>query len=266
MNINTFNEKANEKTKLNEGIVTFLKEKGLVWEIDGTDKQVLTKGGAELLADVFELDVRISNPETKTVVISGHSYEYVYVVAEVHDQKNNIIGKGVGGRSLYEDGYNLNTTLKMAAKSAYVDSVIRALKLSSALTQDGVSEPVIPVSGHNQTSTQSNDQTAAEAVQQAKEADTKERVDLMNRIVTEAGEKVSELVTMFGASKIEEIDTASLRKMLEMIRTSKAAIQKAAQQAQQHEHEQAQPAKSEVIPEGFVPDQTMAGNTDFQML
>lgn len=264
MNINTFNEKANEKTKLNEGIVTFLKDKGLVWEIDGTDKQVLTKGGAELLAEVFELNVQISNPETKTVDISGQSYEYVHIVANVHDHKGNLIGKGVGGRSMYEDGYNLNTTLKMAAKSAYVDGVIRALKLSSALTQDGVSEPLIPVTSANQSNTQNNADKAAAtaaAVQQAKEADTKERVELMTSIVNEADGTVDELVAMFGVSKIEEVDTVSLRQMLEMIRTAKSAVE----QRETGDHSPVS-QQTAYIPDEFIPDPNAQGNNEFTML
>ena len=100
-------------------------------------RQILSKGGAEYLAKLFNWTVVLSEPRfTRVATHKGEASQQVYFEAHVVNEKNQILAYGGGARSLTQDAGSLNTALKMARKSAFVDAVLRGSGLSSYFDQD----------------------------------------------------------------------------------------------------------------------------------
>lgn len=122
---------ADIKKVLEEGelIKSSLKE-GVHFFCEG-DNTFLMKGGAEVIARVKGLSVTI---ETEIFTVTGLE-PYVRATAVVSGD-GAVLAEGFGARSLFADQYNLNYSQKMAAKSAYIDGVLRAVGLSWVFAQD----------------------------------------------------------------------------------------------------------------------------------
>src|SRR5690606_34964216 len=65
-----------------------------------------------------------------------HQTAHAVSVCALEDSKGITISEGAGAYPLALCGYNLNTAVKMAAKSAFIDAVIRGAALSAEFTQD----------------------------------------------------------------------------------------------------------------------------------
>ncbi len=103
----------------------------------GPSKHSLFKPGAEKICAILGLTVHFpSLKETERALLQGLVPEYVMVRCELHDKDGRILADGVGARSLKQDYGDLNKALKMAAKSAQIDAVLRLAALSETFTQD----------------------------------------------------------------------------------------------------------------------------------
>lgn len=100
-------------------------------DISHYSRPMLYKAGAERIIGVLGLSARFPNLEQyEKACVFRQEISQIIIKCELHTQNGNIVAEGTGGRHIRQDNYNLNTSVKMAVKSALVDSVIRVSALS----------------------------------------------------------------------------------------------------------------------------------------
>ncbi len=102
------------------------------YEIKG--RKSLGKSGAEKLASIFNLTATFQRDDDTMDSFSSIKDAIAYVCTLYRDGK--ITGQGRGAAVLSKNQGDINKTLKMAQKSAYIDAVIRSTGLSDIFTQD----------------------------------------------------------------------------------------------------------------------------------
>ena len=107
-------------------------------------KPSLLKPGAEKIAGMLGLIPRFPNlKQYEDAVLDGKPINNIILKCELHNQIGEVIGEGVGARSVEtQDNGDLNKSLKMAAKSAMIDSMLRTAGISEIFTQDIEGMPV----------------------------------------------------------------------------------------------------------------------------
>jgi len=91
----------------------------------------LWKSGAEKIARLLGLTAHF--PTVQQYEIAGLHHQEIQTVVlkcELRTQAGTTVGEGTGARHLKQDGWDLNTSIKMACKSAMVDAVIRTAGLT----------------------------------------------------------------------------------------------------------------------------------------
>lgn len=132
--------------------------------VPGTDKPTLLKSGAELLCQVFHLAPGKVDIIQATEDFDTGTFSYMVGVPIIHRDSGILIAYGIGAanskepkyryRNIEEDGERIkienpdpagqqNTLLKMAAKRAFIDGVLKATGASRMFTQD-MEDFVIP--------------------------------------------------------------------------------------------------------------------------
>ena len=93
---------------------------------------ILWKGGAERILSVLGLTVHFPNI-SQYEMGCAHKHEITTVVlkCELRTSNGTVVGEGTGARHIKQDNFNLNATIKMAAKSAMIDATIRVGGLTS---------------------------------------------------------------------------------------------------------------------------------------
>lgn len=150
-----------EKARLGRDALDKLFDKLLVPGVDydrvpGTDKPTLLKAGAELLCQVFHLAPgRVEIISKEEDFVSG-VFSYVVGVPIYHRETGILVSYGVGSANSKEPKYRYrkskddpelkvenpdpageqNTLVKMAAKRALIDGVLKATGASRKFTQD----------------------------------------------------------------------------------------------------------------------------------
>lgn len=109
-----------------------LQENQDYYEIKG--RKSLAKGGAEKLASIYNLTATFQRDDETMNSFSSVKDMIAYVCTLYRG--NQIIGQGRGAAILSKNQGDINKTLKMAQKSAYIDAVIRSTGLSDIFTQD----------------------------------------------------------------------------------------------------------------------------------
>ena len=101
-------------------------------------KPSLLKPGAEKIAGMLGLIPRFPNlKQYEDAVIEGKAISTIILKCELHNQIGEVIGEGVGARSVEtQDNGDLNKALKMASKSAMIDATLRCAGISEVFTQD----------------------------------------------------------------------------------------------------------------------------------
>ena len=92
---------------------------------------MLFKSGAERIIGVLGLSAHF--PALKELELACiHRQEITKIILKCELKANNgmVVAEGAGGRNIRDDNWNLNTSIKMAAKSALIDGVIRVAGLS----------------------------------------------------------------------------------------------------------------------------------------
>lgn len=104
-------------------------------------RTILTKSGAEIVARVLGWRVEFYDRHIyNTSPNNDQAGQQVGISARLLDKHGQEIGQGLGGRALIMDGFILNNSYKMAAKSAFVDVILRVSGLSDFLSQDFLDE------------------------------------------------------------------------------------------------------------------------------
>ena len=91
----------------------------------------LWKSGAEKIARLLGLSAHFPNLfQYELACVHCQEIQTVVLKCELRTQNGTCVGEGTGSRHVKQDGWNLNTTIKMACKSAMVDAVIRTAGLT----------------------------------------------------------------------------------------------------------------------------------------
>ncbi len=126
-------------------------------------KPSLWKPGAEKICGMLGLVVRYPNlGEYEHAVLRGHDLKVILLRCELRTPSGFIAAEGTGARRIEQDYGDINKSLKMAEKSAHIDSTLRVAGLSEIFTQDledmvrdnkGAIQPdAAPANGGNNTS------------------------------------------------------------------------------------------------------------------
>ncbi len=97
----------------------------------------LLKPGAEKIINVLGLTVFFPNAHLYEARCSHHNLQEITQVVlkcELRTSTGKVASEGIGARHIRQDNWNLNTSLKMCAKSAMIDAVIRVAGLSAVFT------------------------------------------------------------------------------------------------------------------------------------
>lgn len=100
-------------------------------------KPCLRKPGAEKICNMGGVTATFpSLRDYERNALEGREIRQPVIRCELHNPDGAIVGEGAGARSLEQDYNDLNKTLKMCLKSAYIDATIRCFGLSEIFTQD----------------------------------------------------------------------------------------------------------------------------------
>jgi len=100
-------------------------------------KPSLWKPGAEKIAGMLNLTASFPNlTRYEDMAIEGKDIDTVILRCEIRNGSGHTIAEGIGSRSVKAEKGDLNKTLKMAAKSAFIDGILRAGGLSEIFTLD----------------------------------------------------------------------------------------------------------------------------------
>ena len=102
------------------------------YEIKG--RKSLGKSGAEKLASIYNLTATFQRDDDTMNSFSSIKDMIAYVCTLYRGAQ--VIGQGRGAAILSKNQGDINKTVKMAQKSAYIDAVIRSTGLSDIFTQD----------------------------------------------------------------------------------------------------------------------------------
>lgn len=105
-------------------------------------RKSLAKGGAEKLASIYNLTAEFKQDMETTGMLKTVT-GLVAFVCNLTSKNGQLIGQGRGASTLTKNLGDANKTVKMAQKSAFIDSVIRSTGLSDLFTQDIEDMPVV---------------------------------------------------------------------------------------------------------------------------
>jgi len=108
-------------------------------------KPVLWKGGCEKILGVLGLTAHFPNLETFEKAVS-HKQELNQVILKCQLKTHNgtVIGEGVGASLIKQDGYDLNCSIKAAARLSMVDATSRTFGLTNVFGQNNAQGKPIP--------------------------------------------------------------------------------------------------------------------------
>ena len=104
---------------------------GLCREISHYSQPMLYKAGAERIIGVLGLSAHFPNlHQYELSAVHHQEIKEIVLKCELKASNGTVVAEGSGARNIRQDNWNLNTSIKMAAKSALVDAVIRIGALS----------------------------------------------------------------------------------------------------------------------------------------
>lgn len=100
-------------------------------------KPSLWKPGAEKIAGMLNLTATFPNLNRwEDMAIEGKPIDLIILRCEIQNGSGHTIAEGIGSRSVKAEKGDVNKALKMAAKSAFIDGILRAGGLSEIFTLD----------------------------------------------------------------------------------------------------------------------------------
>lgn len=111
-------------------------------------KKSLAKGGAEKIASIFNWKAGFKKDQETLDMLNGEAKGTLAYVCTLTNG-GEFVGEGRGARNVKSDGDDINKSVKMAQKSAYIDAIIRASGLSDIFTQDLEDMPSEAISNGN---------------------------------------------------------------------------------------------------------------------
>lgn len=99
----------------------------------GKEVQVLAKGGAEKVASALGWKAEFIKDSETYEMLGSPAGTLCYIC---NLKNGEFVGQGRGARNIRQDQGDVNKTIKMAQKSAFIDAVLRGSGLSDLFTQD----------------------------------------------------------------------------------------------------------------------------------
>ena len=131
-------ETLNEKRRFFlENILPTLVE-GQDYFIADNGRKVLGKGGAERLAEIYSITAQFVPDKESLAFFGDASGTIAYRCVLRRDGK--LCGEGRGSASTKDHDESINSTIKVAQKSAFVDGILRATGMSFLFSQDFIPE------------------------------------------------------------------------------------------------------------------------------
>lgn len=196
--------------------------------VEGRDYHVINgrksmgKAGAEKICGMLGLTVTFPTlKDYEQAAIDGRPIENIILRCHIVNAKGEIVADGVGARQVSKDKGDLNKALKMAAKSAMVDTVLRCGGLSEVFTQDIEDMPQGDVGGGHgggqQHSGGSSQGTSSGGVRLA----TVKQIGLLRVKIKQAGDAggctESEVLKKFNLAKLEDMPIGAVNDALAYI-------------------------------------------------
>jgi len=101
-------------------------------------RKVLSKGGAERLAEIYTITAQFV-ADKESLAFFGNTTDTVVYRCVL--RRNGIVcGEGRGSASLKDHDESINSTIKVAQKSAFVDGILRVTGMSFLFSQDFLPE------------------------------------------------------------------------------------------------------------------------------
>ena len=101
-------------------------------------RKVLSKGGAERLAEIYSITAQFVADKESLAFFGNTSDTVVYRCVL---RRNGVVcGEGRGSASLKDHDESINSTIKVAQKSAFVDGILRVTGMSFLFSQDFLPE------------------------------------------------------------------------------------------------------------------------------
>ena len=195
-------------------------------------QKILTKGGAEIIAGLFNLDVQLSTPSYTNVYQDGNVAGMHVIVSAKVLREGKEIAQGAGARSISYDNYALNTSIKMAQKSAYIDAVLRAAQLSSEFMQEA------PAKDEKNEGTPNTVVTSNKTPEpKIPDENQEEKTKLIAAIKESANGMHNDLPPMFNKNTLVELTIEQLAEAKAMVESS-LSHNTFAEQEQEQEQEQ----------------------------
>lgn len=101
-------------------------------------RKVLSKGGAERLAEIYSITAQFV-ADKESLAFFGNTNDTV-VYRCILKRNEVICGEGRGSASLSDHDGSINSTIKVAQKSAFVDGILRVTGMSFLFSQDFIAE------------------------------------------------------------------------------------------------------------------------------
>ena len=101
------------------------------------NKKSLWKPGAEKICGMLGIQREYPNMERyQDAASEGKSLENIIIKCVLMNAQGIHVSEGLGGRTLRQDGGDLNKCIKMAAKSSFIDATLNLVGLSEIFTLD----------------------------------------------------------------------------------------------------------------------------------
>ncbi len=100
-------------------------------DISHYSRPMLYKSGAERIIGVMGLSANFPNlKQYEMACVHRQEITQIILKCELRTSSGKVVAEGSGARHIRQDNWNLNTSIKMAVKSALIDAVIRVASLT----------------------------------------------------------------------------------------------------------------------------------------
>lgn len=183
-------------------------------------KPSLFKPGAEKFCGLFKIRPTFKK-DPETVDMLGNTDGIIAYICELVDSRGRVIGEGRGSSSVDPKGkdFDVNKAIKIAAKRAQVDAVLRTGGLSDFFTQDMEDAPrdSAPASnGYNGSQTSMPASSSAPRTGGGEVPATEKQVNLISKLTKERFEDPTEFEE-FAQDKVGATDDFTLKQASNLI-------------------------------------------------
>ncbi|MBU1194083.1 MAG: hypothetical protein KKE62_07415 [Proteobacteria bacterium] len=183
----------------------------------------LWKSGAEKIIRLLGLTAHFPNlNQYELACVHRQEIQVVMLKCELQTQTGTIVGEGTGARHIKQDDWNLNTSIKIACKSAMVDAVIRTAGLTGVFLKThrhtlNNNLPDIGTCNYNLTPPANRNSNGSRNTQQEKPITQKQK-DLIQTIAGRKGltiESLKKQVHSLFKKDLDDLDRVEASKLVQ---------------------------------------------------